>query len=522
MGSMMATVMVITVNQTRASEETILNLQILEMKADMEKVSITKSGLDSSTSYFKRLTLPIVALATAAGGPVGVIRISGVQLFFLQELVGVLPEPGTFKYRNLKVLDKVSQKSFVVDRALILFFKSPASFTGEDVLEIQLHGVSSVLDAVLSECIHLGALPALPGEFSFRAVLNSKMSLEEAEGIQTAFAMDNLGPYWASKLLGVRSSGQDGVGQRLGDALKSLVSLRGRVEAAIDFPEAETEQSAEISSALNFLELATREVSALVSSFDIFASSSKEPTFAIVGQSNVGKSTLLNVLSGGKKALVSPQPGTTRDVVESRVFLPGGLRVKILDTAGLRQNFDNLGGAHQEVEKEGIALGLEVASAATALIWVRSLEDINRGTENGYTAKAINKLGRPTIEIYSHQDRVGLKTLNGFDFVSDIKKTREYIENQIITLMRTKSLENPLELNQPDLLETMISLRQRAVLDLVLTELNFAKACLLGERPIEIACEHVRAAEGLLHKAIGVKAGDAYIGEIFSQFCLGK
>ncbi len=485
----------------------------------METSSTIKNpAFDSGTAYFKRLGAPIGALATAPGGPVGVVRVSAKNLKFLEELTGPLPEAGTFKYRPLEVFDPNEKKRFVIDRALILYFKAPHSFTGEDVVEIQLHGVASVLDAVLEDCFRLGATQALPGEFSFRSVLNSKMSLESAEGIQSAFAIEGLGPYWAAKLLGVRNSGQAGVKEKLSESLKALVALRGRIEAAIDFPEAESEQGAEILSALNRIEFAERELSALLSSFSNFTANAKEFSVAIVGQANAGKSTLLNILSGGKKSLVSALPGTTRDVVESRILLGSGQWIRILDTAGLRQNLNTSFDIHSELEREGMELGLEVAAQSSALIWVRSLES----AEDKFTLKSIESLDRPVIEVYSHQDKAGSKHPRGFDFVGEAKGAREFIELELSKLVRTKSKQSNFEKKSESEAEILISQRQKSLIELSLKELNYARACLKGERPIEVASEHVRSAEDLLHKAVGSEAGEAYIGEIFSQFCLGK
>ena len=471
---------------------------------------VASSHFDSSTAYFRRLGSPVAAVATAAGGPVGVIRISGEKLNFLEPLLGPLPEAGTFRYRALEVLDPLIGRKFIVDRALVLYFKAPASFTGEDVIEIQVHGIASVLEIVLGECLSLGAIFALPGEFSFRAVLNSKMSLEEAEGIQSAFASESLGPYWASKLLGVRKSGDEGVSLRLAEALASLVALRGRVEAAIDFPEAENEQGEEIASALLRLKAAQKKLSSLLSSFEIFSASSREFSFAIVGQPNAGKSTLLNLLAGGKKALVSSIPGTTRDVVESRYLLRTGLWLKLQDTAGLRQS--------SGIEREGMELGLEVAAQASALIWVRSLES----TADFFAVEAISRLARPTIEIFSHQDKVGSRHPRGFDFVREGKEARDFLEDEISKLVRTETQKNLLEFERASSIEALISNRQKVLIESALGELKSAELCLLGERPIEVVSEHVRAAESGLHKAIGKDAGEAYIGQIFGQFCLGK
>ncbi len=472
-----------------------------------------------SALYFKRLGLPIVAIATAAGGPVGVLRISGKNLKFLEKLVGDLPAPGQFSYRSVKIQN--SGKLLEVDRALVLNFQGPHSFTGEDVVEIQLHGVPAVLQAVQSEIEANGAFLALPGEFSFRAVMNEKMDLAEAEGIQSAFAVEGLGLEWAEKLLGLRKSGAAGSANKLAQVIKALEKLRGRVEAAIDFPEAEAEQSAEIEGAKILAEQARRELAQLLSNFEVFRRQSSEPSIAVVGEANSGKSTLVNILCGGQRSLVSPIAGTTRDTVEVRIRLRSGNWARVLDTAGLRENAASTD--HDKLEIEGMELGLERARDAHFLIWVKRADRIT----DPMVTKTLGSVLRPKIEVFSHNDLLSgmtnsleLDNSPAFDFLKEGDRLAHYLLDQIDTLVRTGGDLADGTKNQD--LETPLSQRQALLLEYCDQELSLAEESLKELRPIELACEHIRQAEAGLKRAIGRGQDEAYIGEIFSQFCLGK
>ena len=469
--------------------------------------------MSGSVSYFKRMGQPIVALASASGGPLAVLRVSGQNLDLLEPIIGPKEKAGTFKVRQLRRLSSDQQELFI-DRAVVLFFEAPHSFTGEDVVEIQCHGVSATIEAILNEILAVGALAALPGEFSFRAVANNKMTLSDAEALQGAFASEGLDSFSAARLLGSREAGVEGLNENLEALLEKLAAARGRIEAAIDFPEAEEEQSQDIASALLRIDEVIRAQSSLMTSFENFTKSATLPRVALLGEANAGKSTLLNILSGGKKALVSHVPGTTRDLVEARLRNSRGQWCSILDTAGIRIQKDERKDSHAQIEQAGIELGLDAAKQASLIIWVKNLSE----RPDPEVEAIIQGLRKRTLIIYSHADEVRTNAnieAAAFDFRNEAQKLRDYLLPQI-----EKALFE--EAGQKVEHETFVSRRQKILIEAAREDLVQAREALKGLRPIELAGELVRSAEQKTRQALGQTLTEEYISQIFSQYCLGK
>lgn len=468
--------------------------------------------MSGTLSYFKRLSQPIVSMASATGGPLAVIRVSGQNLGFLEKIIGPKEKAGTFKLRSLKKVSDPSSENTYIDKALVLFFEAPHSFTGEDVIEIQCHGIAATIEAIQNEIILAGASRALPGEFSFRAVVNEKMTLSEAEALQGAFAHEGISAAWASRLLGMREAGKIGTSERLQLLLEKLATARGRIEAAIDFPEAEAEQSAEIASARLRVEEVLQAQSSLLSAYENFSKASMLPRLALIGEPNAGKSTLLNILCGGNKAIVSAMPGTTRDIVEGRLRSPRGQWWSLFDTAGIRIQKSMRKDSHEQIEKAGIDLGLDAARHASLIIWVRNLDD----RADPEVEALIRGLGKTTLEIFSHADKVRTHAnLNAFDFTREGQKVLDHLIPRIDAALFDESGKASGE-------DEVISLRQHSLIEASLLDLKEAQAALEGHRPIELAGEHVRSAESKIRQAIGQGLSEDYISQIFSQFCLGK
>ena len=454
-----------------------------------------------SFEYFKRVDCPVVALATALGGPVAIIRVSGKELeHFSSLLADKFPEHRSVIYTRVCSMDN----------ALVSFFKSPESFTGEDVLEVHCHGVASIVDEIIEAFVSKGALKALPGEFSFRAYLNDKMSLQQAELLNRSLGEDNIAPLSASSMISYTKKNQEQLELVFSDLKKSLDSARGRLESAIDFPEAAEEQASDVVSARESLLSLKKSVNHLLSSFENFSYNSGELTMALVGSTNVGKSTLFNLLSGGERALVSSVAGTTRDYVESRIKL-GSQWIRLIDTAGIRES--SFSSDHELLEKRGIELSLDILNKAQILICVsKSGQDLDSTIES-----TLQSLDKKVLRIYSHadqnQDQAGT---SAFNFLSDEQALRSFLSDNLESLLSVQKNESTPEV------ESLLSKRQARLLSDMDALLSEAIESLNNDRPLELVADDLRKMEELLQRCVGKDLSQDYIGQIFSQFCLGK
>jgi tRNA modification GTPase len=444
------------------------------------------------------------------GGPVAILRVSGRDLSFLENLVGKLPSAGFAKLRKL-----VTPEKEFLDEALVLRFVAPHSFTGEDVVEIQGHGVPALVEKIQETIVSLGAVQALPGEFSFRAVLNGKMTLEEASRLQTMFGIEGLGSSSASKLLSFGKSSEASVNAAFDGALLATAAARGRVEAAIDFSEAEEEQAVDIASSELKLREVERTLQGLLNTYDVFARNARTPSVILLGRPNAGKSTLLNLLVGGKRSLVSEKAGTTRDYVEVRLKTPSGQAFRLLDTAGLRPSHES----SDTLEIAGMELGLEMMEAADILVW---LEDIREPRQNFGDPRIDELLSKKRVlKILTHADLSGASKLpeNAFNLLGagglDAGRSiLDFVED--LCRERGQKADALFEDSQ------LISQRQELLVRDALSETREAILCLTGQRPLELVGDRLRNLESLLRRARGEALTDDYIGQIFTQFCLGK
>ncbi|WP_376100173.1 tRNA uridine-5-carboxymethylaminomethyl(34) synthesis GTPase MnmE [Roseomonas sp. CCTCC AB2023176] len=293
----------------------------------------------------------IVALATPSGrGALAVVRISGPgSRSILTSVAGRLPSPRVASLRRLRGAD-----GDILDEALILWFPGPHSYTGEDVAEFHLHGGTAVVGAVLDRLADLGARPAEPGEFTRQAVLNGRMDLTAAESVVDLIDAETA----AQARQALRNLG--GALARQCDAWATrLTGLLARAEAAIEFAEDGTPEASEDSGGAASLAAEIRTQLAADQGGERIRTGLD---IAILGAPNAGKSSLINALAGREAAIVSAQPGTTRDVVEARIVL-AGLPITLADTAGLRETVE-------EIEREGIRRALDRGEAADIVVAV--------------------------------------------------------------------------------------------------------------------------------------------------------
>lgn len=439
----------------------------------------------------------IAAIATAPGrGSIGVVRVSGENLReFGQSITGRILAP---RYATLcPFLDGDGNP---VDQGIALYFPAPHSYTGEDVLEFQGHGGSAVLQLVLQRCLDLGARLARPGEFTERAYLNDKMDLAQAESV--ADLID------ASTTQAARTalrSLQGEFSQSIHHLVEQVIQLRMLVEAMLDFPEEEIDEmdisrrNASLSSIREQLQL-------------IFKQSQQGSLLregahvVLVGQPNVGKSSLLNRLSGEEIALVSDIAGTTRDVIRQSLQI-NGIPLHVIDTAGLRDSQDT-------VEKMGIERTRAAAERADLILL---LLDARKGV-TAADQEIMNTLppNIPRLHVYNKADLLedaarALASSNGNQVYLSAKS------GDGIDALRSRLLQLIGWHNEGGLFMA----RERHIRALKAAQQHLELAA-QEIRRAELFAEELRLAQEELNGITGEFTPDDLLGEIFSRFCIGK
>lgn len=441
----------------------------------------------------------IAAVATAPGrGGVGVVRVSGKNLLpMAQALCGKTPIPRVATYADFKDVNGEA-----IDNGLLLFFAAPASFTGEDVIELQGHGGPVVMEMLLNRCLELGARLAEPGEFTKRAFLNDKLDLAQAEGVADLIDASSR----TAARLALRSLKGD-FSRRIHGLVDDLVTLRMLVEATLDFPEEDID-FLEAADARGKLEGLRRSVDEVLANARQGAILREGMNVVLVGAPNVGKSSLLNALAGDEVAIVTDIAGTTRDAVRERILIDG-VPVHIVDTAGLRETDD-------VVERIGIERSRKAVSEAdVALVLVDPREGLNEKTRMILDTLP-SDLKR--IEIHSKSDlhtgaAVAFET--GADTVIPLSaKTGAGLDVLRQTLLR--------EVGWQGEGEGLFLARARHLNALQAAKGELELAALCGNGQIELLAEHLRLAQVACGEITGEFTADDLLGVIFSRFCIGK
>lgn len=435
----------------------------------------------------------IAAIATAQGrGGVGVVRISGMGLSRVADAVlGKLPQP-----RHATLTDFVDEAGQIIDQGIALYFPAPHSYTGEDVLELQGHGGSAVLHLVLQRCLSLGVRLAEPGEFTRRAFLNDKIDLAQAESVADLIE--------ATTTEAARSAMRSLHGDfsaAINGLVEELVLLRMLVEAMLDFPEEDLDAVDTSQRDAQLQKIRQRLASTLATARQ--GSLLREGAHvALVGQPNVGKSSLLNRLAGEEVALVSDVPGTTRDVIRQAIQIRG-VPLHIMDTAGLRISQD-------EVEQMGMARTHQTVRRADLILL---LLDAAKGCSEA--DKAIMASFPPDIPhllVYNKADLLQGETsvAEGIYISAKSGLGIEQLREKILKLIGWHNQEGG----------TFIA-RERHLIALNLAHRHLERAAMQLNQP-ELFAEELRLTQQALSSITGKFSADDLLGEIFSRFCIGK
>ena len=441
----------------------------------------------------------IVASATAPGrGAISIIRLSGDNSLRIAEALA----GKTFTPR-LATFGKLISDGLLIDTGVWIYFKGPNSFTGEDVVEFQGHGGPVVIQTILRTIIAQGARLANPGEFSQRAFLNNRIDLTQAEAISDLIN--------ATSVSAVKAANQSLSGEfanRIHAIVADLIQLRTQIEAHIDFPDEDidpqnlrefSDQLTNLHHHLQSLKLAANEGARLNRASDV----------VLIGEPNVGKSSLLNALANEPLAIVTNIPGTTRDLIRHDLLLDG-IELRVTDTAGIRATEDvieteGIQRARNAIETADIALCLfderhhtiteslvnrligDTTSAAIGII--RTKNDIQR-------QPTINQTNYPLIEI---------SAVSG----SGLNQLKDWLLNQ---------------LNLNSNAETPFLARERHTIQLAiaLNYLHQAMSQPINLETIDLLAEDLRLTQNALSEITGSFTSDDLLGSIFSTFCLGK
>lgn len=447
----------------------------------------------------------ICAVATPAGkGGVSIIRISGpLSAALCTRVSGKNPRPCEAVFAQFK-----DQNGSLIDHGIVLFFKAPHSFTGEDVCELHTHGSPVVTDLLLNSLVACGARLARPGEFSERAFLNDKIDLAQAEAIADLINSSSV----TAARFAVRSL--QGEFSRLIYALvDSLTTLRIYIEAALDFPEEEVDFLAEgaIGTKLEILRQQLDDILKQARQGSLVREGIK---VAIAGEPNAGKSTLLNALCGEDIAIVTDIAGTTRDVLRQTLDIDG-LPIHILDTAGLRVSND-------PVEQEGIKRAWAAINDADVVLLLMDSRMLSTLDQSPLWNQLIN----------NEQTRARiLLVLNKIDLTQQAAEYCEVAGFPAIAISARQHIG--LELLRNKLKERAgfaaneeggFLARRRHVIALTnardhvvaaISQLNIAHAG-------ELVAEELKQAQDALGEITGKVTSDDLLGKIFSSFCIGK
>jgi tRNA modification GTPase len=438
----------------------------------------------------------IVAIATPTGrGGLGVVRVSGPAA---PELARRIVEYGELRPRHA-TFAKMRAASGVRDEIVATFFPAPRSYTGEDVIELSAHGSPVVLNAIVHRAIEAGARLARPGEFTFRAFLNGRIDLAQAEAV--ADLIDAATPLQArvafEQLEGLLTT-------RIRELDALLLDLAARLEASLDFPE----------EGYHFIEPnhAGEQIAMVIADIDKLLASARSgriiregATVVIVGRPNVGKSSVFNALVGQPRAIVTEVPGTTRDLVTETVDL-NGIAVRLVDTAGVRTTFDI-------VEREGVLRSVRARDVADLLVVVLDQSEPLRTDDR----QLLEETQRKCRVIVANKCDRG----TAFD-------TSEMLPVSAITDVGVHELRVRIAgalTGDDDLHDGAVvsNLRHVRLLEDARAHLTDAHRALVKDRvPEEFVLADLHAARSSFDELTGVRVSDEVLRHIFDRFCIGK
>jgi len=464
----------------------------------------------------------IVALASPSGaGAIAIIRLSGKNSLTIAEQVfqSVSGKSISKQKTHTIHLGNIVDEGKVFDQVLLSIFKNPHSYTGEDVVEISCHGSTYIQQQIIQLLLRKGCRMAQAGEFTLRAFLNGKLDLSQAEAVADLISSDNE----ASHQIAMQQM-RGGFSNEITKLREELLNFASLIELELDFAE----EDVEFADRTQFTELLTRiefVLKRLIDSFSIGNVIKNGIPVAIVGEPNVGKSTLLNALLNEERAIVSEIAGTTRDTIEDELVI-GGISFRFIDTAGIRETIDvvesiGIKKTFEKIEQAQVVLYLVDGRQLTVVGKLQNLIiEINK-TKNQFPQKpiiiVINKKDLISEDVVSITNKK-LTTVNGEPttiFISAKNKTGiDELKNTLLSFVNTGALRNN---------ETIITnTRHYDSLLKALEEIQKVKFGLNSGLPSDLMAIDIKQALYYFGEITGEVTNDELLGNIFANFCIGK
>lgn len=452
----------------------------------------------------------IAAISTAPGNAgIGIIRLSGDDCFKILQKIFKPKNKGEIKGYTIKYGNIVkSENDEIIDEVLVSYFVAPKSYTKENMCEINSHGGIVVENQILEECLKNGAVLADPGEFTKRAFMNGRIDLSQAEAV-----IDIINSKTEKEMMVAQRHLEGSLSKKIKDIQGEILNLMADIEASIDYPEYDIEETTnkKINDTLNSVE---EKLLKLKNSFENGKILKEGIKTAIIGKPNVGKSSLLNLILGENRAIVSDIEGTTRDTIEEYINIKG-IPLKIVDTAGIRKTND-------EVEKIGVERSINNISDAELII---ALFDDSRAFDD-QDQKILDLIeGKKTIILINKIDL-------GKNLIKENEKLKKFKNNiiEFSTINETgldklyNKIEELFKLNELDCENTEIITNNRHKQQILYALEDVAKGreSLETHMPVDITAICLKDILERLAEITGENVSEDIINEIFKKFCLGK
>ena len=452
----------------------------------------------------------IAAISTAPGNAgIGIIRLSGDDCFKILQKIFKPKNKGEIKGYTIKYGNIVkSENDEIIDEVLVSYFVAPKSYTKENMCEINSHGGIVVENQILEECLKNGAVLAEPGEFTKRAFMNGRIDLSQAEAV-----IDIINSKTEKEMMVAQRHLEGSLSKKIKDIQGEILNLMADIEASIDYPEYDIEETTnkKINDTLNSVE---EKLLKLKNNFENGKILKEGIKTAIIGKPNVGKSSLLNLILGENRAIVSDIEGTTRDTIEEYINIKG-IPLKIVDTAGIRKTND-------EVEKIGVERSINNISDAELII---ALFDDSRAFDD-QDQKILDLIeGKKTIILINKIDL-------GKNLIKENEKLKKFKNNiiEFSTINETgldklyNKIEELFKLNELDCENTEIITNNRHKQQILYALEDVAKGreSLETHMPVDITAICLKDILEKLAEITGENVSEDIINEIFKKFCLGK